>query len=271
MTICIAAMAANRTAVVVASDKMLSAAFLSLEFDHPSSKLENLGSSCVGMSAGDALPVGELFASARPVTTQLQNPRIEQIAKAIKNAYCHLRAKRIQETVFQPRGVTMEQFYQQGLLKQFPAELAMSLDDMVQRRSSLGIDLIIAGVDSNGSHIFGIRDPGIVSPYDRIGYHAIGSGLSHAILSLVGARQDWSASINETVFNVYCAKRQAELAPGVGKDLEIRVITSEGTRNLTDTDLANLDSILQKRLAPQNEQTSEAISKLGFGGGGEDV
>ena len=269
MTICIAAVAADRTAVVVASDKMLSAAFLSLEFDHPRSKIESLGSSCVGMSAGDALPVGELFASAQPVATQLQNPQVEQIAKAIKEAYCALRAKRIEETVFQPRGVTLDDFYKRGLIQQLPTELAMSLDDMVQRRN-LGIDLIVTGSDQSGAHIFGISDPGVVSNYDRIGYHAIGSGLSHALLSLVGTRQGWLTSINETVFNVFRAKRQAELAPGVGESIEMRVIAGNKTRNVTDEEFSHLNTILKELIAPQEKSHHEKISKLGFDEGGED-
>ena len=269
MTICIAAIAADRSAVVVASDRMLSAGFLSLEFDHPRSKLERLGHTCVGMSAGDALPVGQLFASAKPVATQLQSPQIQHIAEEVKKAYCNLRAKRIQESVFQPRGITIEEFYRKGLIRQLPTEVAMSLDDMVQRRK-LGIDLIVTGVDQNGAQIFGISDPGVMAPYDRIGYHAIGSGLSHAILSLVGAGQDWSTSVNETVFNVYRAKRQAELAPGVGESVEMQVISSGGTRELGNDEILNLKKILQKTTAPQNKTLAEHISKLGFDKGAKD-
>ena len=84
MTICIAAIAANISAVIVTSDRMLSAHFLSLEFDHPDSKIEKIGKSCVGLSSGDALPAGELFASAHSVSTQLQNPQVGQIAESIK-------------------------------------------------------------------------------------------------------------------------------------------------------------------------------------------
>lgn len=263
MTICIAAIAADRSAIVVASDKMLSAAFLNLEFDHPRSKLEHLGSLCIGMSAGDALPVGELFASANPIATQLQNPQVEQIAGAIKEKYCKVRAKRIQETVFQPRGLTIDAFYQEGLIRQFPPDIAVSLDDMVHR-GNLGIDLIIAGVDQYGAHIFGVSDPGIVSPYDRIGYHAIGSGLNHALLCLIGTGQNWLTSINQTVFNVYRAKRQAELAPGVGQSIDMRVITSEVSRSVTDEEYLHLKTILEELLVPQDKQLHEKISKLGF-------
>ena len=63
MTVCIAATAADKSAVVVASDKMISAGFLSLEFDHPESKIEALGATCVGLCSGDALPAGDFVGS----------------------------------------------------------------------------------------------------------------------------------------------------------------------------------------------------------------
>ncbi len=262
MTICIAATAADRTAVVVASDRMISAGFLDLEFDHPGSKIEILGPSCVGLSAGDALPSGDLFSSAYPVSTQFQNPAVEQIADTIKDTYCQLRARRIEEAVFKPRGITIKSFYQ-GLIRQIPIEIAVELDNKVQH-SQFGVTLVIAGVDQGGAHIFGISDPGISTSYDRIGYHAIGSGQSHAILSLVAAGQHWSKSINETAFNVFRAKRQAELAPGVGQSVELRIISSESVRSVTTDELCILDGLRNQLEAPPTELVDKSIKDLPF-------
>ena len=218
MTICIAASAADKSAVVVASDRMISAGFLNLEFDHPESKIEKLGKSCVGLSAGDALPAGDLFSSAYPVSTQLQNPKVKQISETVTDTYSLLRKKRIEEEVFSPRGLTIDAFYQQGLIRSFPPEVSMSLDDQVQH-AAFGVTLIVAGVDQEGAHIFGVSDPGVSTSYDRIGYHAIGSGMSHAFLSLVAVGQQCSKSINETAYNVFRAKRHSEVAPGVGQSV----------------------------------------------------
>ncbi len=212
MTICIAATAADKSAVVVASDRMLSAHFLSLEFDHPDSKIERLGDSCVGLSSGDALPTGELFASAYSVAAQLQNPQVIHIAESIKDTYSALRAKRIEEQFFKPRGITLDAFYQQGLIRQFPPEVAMQLDDMVQR-TDFRVELIIAGVDGTGSHIVGISDPGRADSYDRLGYHAIGSGMSHAILALVSAGQHWAKGVNETVLMCFAQNGRLNRLP----------------------------------------------------------
>jgi len=263
MTVCIAATSAKKKAVVVASDRMLSAHFLHLEFDHLNAKIDILGDSCVGLSAGDALPIGELFGAAYGVSTQLQNPQIGQIAERIKEAYIDLRKRRVEEQYFRPRGITIDEFYQNGLIRQFPTEVAMSLDDMV-RRANFGVELIVAGVDGNGAHIFGIADPGIAASYDRVGYHAIGSGMSHALLGLVSANQHWANNINQTVFNVYCAKRQAEAAPGVGDAIDMRIVTRDGCRPLDEPQLSTLEETRKKVFEPQLAQTHELISQLSF-------
>ncbi len=263
MTICVAATAADKSAIVAASDRMLSAHFLSLEFDHPDAKIDVLGRSCVGLSSGDALPTGELFSAAHGISAQLQNPQVGQIAEQIKDAYSALRKKRIEEQVFLPRGITIDEFYQQGLIRSFPAEVAMNLDHMVQTMD-FGVELIIAGVDGNGAHIFGITDPGVAASYDRVGYHAIGSGMSHALLSLVSSAQHWSLGVNETVFNVYRAKRQSEAAPGVGRALEMRIITTDGCRAVTEEELDRLEEATQKLMAPQEIQARDLVAALNF-------
>jgi len=248
---------------------MLSAHFLSLEFDHPDSKIEQLGPSCIGLSAGDALPAGELFASSHALTAQLQDPAIAGIAEAIRESYAQRRAQRVEEMYFKPRGLTLEAFYQQGMMRQFPPEISVSLDERVQN-FNFGVEIIVAGVDSAGAHIFGIMNPGQSLPYDRVGYHAIGSGMSHAILSLVNAGQFWGKSVNETVFNVYRAKRQAELAPGVGSSIEMRIISQNGIIALNDEDFSRLEKMLAALLEPQSKQHSKSICELSFGNGLDD-
>jgi len=61
MTICISAICEGGKAVVVASDRMVTAGFLALEFEHPGGKIKEISKTCVGLTAGDALAQIELF------------------------------------------------------------------------------------------------------------------------------------------------------------------------------------------------------------------
>ena len=225
MTICIAANFAE--GVVVAADRMISASHLTLEFDHPDTKIHPISSSCVVLSAGDALVIDELLRAGTGIAGQLQNPMVMNFADHLRLSYVNVRQQLASRKILEPRGLSFESFYREGRISMIPAEMAMALDSRIQQLQ-LGISLIVAGIDSSGAHIFGIDDPGQCVCFDRIGYHSIGSGHRHALLTLIGNKQDRRTTANDALRNVYMAKRAAEVAPGVGKATDMWVITQDG-------------------------------------------
>ena len=265
MTICIAATCADQKAVVAASDRMVSAPFLTLEFDHPDAKIDQLSRTCVGLTAGDALVATDLFTGFEGMVSQLQDPGVLLIAEHVKQRFVEVRQKLIDERVFRPRGISFVDFYSKGLVSALPPDLAMILDNQAQE-GQLQASVIVAGVDGSGSHIHGIEDPGTSSCFDRLGYHAIGSGYRHALLYLATTQQHWSSSVNQTVHNVYEAKKQAELAQGVGNTTEMRVITERGVRALTQSDLNALEELHELRTVPASDCLKNKIDKLPFEG-----
>lgn len=265
MTICIAATCAGQKAVVAASDRMVSAPFLTLEFDHPDAKIDQLSRTCVGLTAGDALVATDLFTGFEGVVSQLQDPEVQMIADQVKQRFVDVRQKLIDEQVFKPRGISFVDFYSEGLISTLPPDLAMYLDSEAQEQG-LEASVIVAGVDGTGAHIHGIEDPGISSCFDRLGYHAIGSGHRHALLYLATAQHHWSASINQTVHNVYEAKKQAELAQGVGNTTEMRVITGSGVKALTQSEVGAMEELHELRTAPASDCLKNKIDNLPFEG-----
>jgi hypothetical protein len=263
MTICIAANCQVAQASVVASDRMLSAPFLTLEFDHPDAKIDEISRSCVALSAGDALAAHEVLSDGPGPVGQLHDPAISDFVKQIRERFVDARKRLANEQILELRGLSFEQFYQHGAINRLPPDLAMTLDDAIQRMR-LGVAVIVAGVDRDGPHIYGIEDPGTYSCYDRLSYHAIGSGHLHAMLALVAQNQHLSMGLNQTVFNVYCAKRAAEAAPGVGQSTEMRIVTRRGTRNLTQAELNQLAPLHEKRVKPKLTEVEQAISELPF-------
>ena len=83
MTICIAANCKVGQAVVVGSDRMLSAPFLFLEFDHPDAKIDTITPTCVALTAGDALIAQDILAGAEDIASTLSNPTVNIIADHI--------------------------------------------------------------------------------------------------------------------------------------------------------------------------------------------
>jgi len=254
MTVCVAASCSNGRAVVVASDRMLSAPFLTVEFDHQDAKIDQINDRCVALSAGDALCVQDVLIGGFGAASQLQNPSIQVLASQIKMQFCEVRKQRINDVILGPRGIDFDTFYQRGAISQFPPDLAMLLDSQVQK-TELGTTILVAGVDESGAHIFSIGDPGAMACFDRLGYHAIGSGHRHALLKLVSLGQHNSLGLNQTVFNVFCAKKVAELAPGVGQSTSMRIVAHNGTSLVDDETLTAMDPAYQ-------EQTNPKLTKL---------
>ena len=162
-------------------------------------------------------------------------------------------------------GLTFESFYQEGRIAALPPDMALFLDSAIQQMN-LGISLIVAEVDRSGPHIYGIEDPGCHQCYDHIGCHAIGSGRRHALLTLISQDHHREASLWETVGRAYTAKREAEMAPGVGSATDVCLITQTEQRLLSDVELQNLNQWYREQVAsrqlepfqpPDGEEQSE--------------
>jgi len=89
---------------------------------------------------------------------------------------------------------------------------------------NLNTEVLVAGVDDSGAHIFAVIHPGQLLPLATTGFGAIGSGGIHAAVRMSLAQHTKSASLVETMYNVYEAKRASEVAPGVGKLTDIAII-----------------------------------------------
>lgn len=79
-------------------------------------------------------------------------------------------------------------------------------------------------MDDSGAHIFAIQHPGQLLPLATTGFGTIGSGGLHAGVRMSLGQHTRSATLVDTVYNVYEAKRASEVAPGVGKLTDMAVI-----------------------------------------------
>lgn len=263
MTICIAAICDNDKALVIATDRMISASFLALEFEHPDAKIDELAKTCIGLSAGEALSVTELWDGTRERIQQFKSPSIKAVAESAKDQFIDMRQRRAEELILKPRGIGFNEFYQHGIIQHLPQDLAMTLDNNIQR-CEVPITAIVAGIDSTSAHIYGITDPGIATCYDRLGYHAIGSGETHALLHIISANHQRTNDINHTVFAVYEAKRHAELAQGVGKVTDMVVIIAGNIRKISSEEQEQLGSIYSQKKAPLAGEVDAEIQKLSY-------
>ena len=79
---------------------------------------------------------------------------------------------------------------------------------------------------------------------------------------MIGFGHIGSRSIEETLFAVYVAKRRAEVAPGVGTETDLEIITSSGIKKIDGGTLAKLDECYQQFQKPASKETIDSVRKL---------
>ena len=201
--------------VIMVGDRMLTIRGLDIEFEHPKTKLTQVTKNCIVASAGDALATTELFDAVKQKLKLIKHsPQTRDIASAFKDAYVDLRRKKAEDTILKPIGInTIEAFYnpQQNLNPAIALDLLKKI-----KKCDYNLQLLIGGVDNSGAHIYAIDDPGVMYSLDELGYDAIGSGNTHALLTVIGANYHSGTKFEEALYLAYKAKRMAEKAPGIG-------------------------------------------------------
>ena len=264
MTVCIGAMCCSTNAskpdtVVVASDRMVTMGGRT-EFEPARPKIVKLTERVVALTSGDTLKGAELLRGVKAALAA-DGQTVRSVAEDAANIYANLRKAQINADIFAPRGMDIGSFYNGGLQTRLMSHLAAALDEQVAK-FDFGLQLIVAGTDGDGAHLYEIRNPGgRVFDWDPIGFEAIGTGAFHAIHSFIGSRHTANRSIMTTVFDVYLAKKRGEAAPGVGTDTDMLVIGT-GTKVLSEGDLQKLEKMMAEYQKPADQSLSDRIKTL---------
>ena len=260
MTICIGAICENRSKGVIASDRMVTERMLSVEFEHDEPKFEILSNNCIALTAGEALPPTELF---RAVKLQIQeSSKIKDMAEAVAETFRNFKRKRIENLVLKQRNLTFDSFLEKQ--KMLLPEIVIRIDNQIAT-AKMNLFILLVGIDEGGAHIFVIVDPGHSVCFDRLGFHAIGSGLPHALSTFISYNYTPVFSLKKAAYVVYEAKKTAEKAPGVGKELDMAIVDGEGVKPISEKDIEILDNAYKQRIAiaaAQSQKMDEFIKAL---------
>ena len=265
MTVCVGAICcdvkgAPGQAVVVASDRMVTMGGLT-EFEHDVPKITALSDRIVTLVAGDALRGSELV---RLVGGLPADAQVRPTAQLLALRYAELRRAVVEAFVLIPRGLSLAEFYQGGVQQRLIPPVAGSIDQEIAR-FDLGLEVLVAGVDSQGGHLLNARNPGgVVDDLDPIGFHAVGSGALHAVQSMIGFSHAPNRPLHETVFRAFASKRRAEIAPGVGHTTDLWVIQAAGVTKLSVSTLEALDALYTEYALPAREELDRRIKDFDF-------
>lgn len=251
MTICIAgicdAAGGNAKAAIAIADRMVTGG--DTEFEQAAfSKIISLTANCVALTAGSALVPTELFNITRTRFSGMPTPSIGSIVEELKKNYVRLRTVRAEERYFRPLGLTVKDFleHQRDLDSTLIVRLSKDLAGSTLGGRG-GLHILVAGIDSSGSHIHYILDPGTSECFDSIGYCSIGSGERHADSALIVNDYNVALPLNGALYLMYEAKKRAEVAPGVGRRYtDIAIVNDKGINNLGQAQIQGLQKVFDK-------------------------
>jgi hypothetical protein len=235
MTVCVAVIAADNI-VMGMSDRMLTAG--DVQFQPSSSKIWPLTNSVTMMAAGDIGTQNEVHTDlVQRVTAALaDNPkewvRVETVTEWYRQAYFRLQRRRAERRILEPLGLDSETFLsrQSSMHADLVSKLGMELMNFQMPDTATiiaGANPSIVNLERTTAHIFLIRN-GAVSCADKVGFGCVGAGAWHANSTLMLAGHTPSTPLSKAVFNMYSAKKRAEVAPGVGSETDTYVVTGLG-------------------------------------------
>lgn len=244
MTICIGVICEKGNKAIAAADRMITARTPPVQYEARESKIIRISDSFVVLTAGDAIAHTELLYHAVPLIQKERTPQAYKIAEILAECYDVQRKKKITEKILRPRGLTLSKFYEN--FNRFPPEFSLTIDREIER-FDYGLYMLMVGVDETGGHLYDIRNPGVISCLDEIGHHEIGSGVVQARMTFISQRYSIATPVNEALYLTYEAKKNAEMAPGVGRETDIVIIKKESLIEIDENIFNQLENIYKQR------------------------
>jgi hypothetical protein len=229
VTVCIAAIY-EQSGVFSASDRMITSG--DIQFEPPVEKVRYLTSSCLIMFAGDASMQAEIIHETQAIIAEKirLNPTdwltIKSMAETYQEQIDLAIRRRAERRILSPFGLTSDSYLsrQQESGDGFVRDLSRE----ILNYQGPAMDGIVCGVDASGPHIFTV-DNHSVSCRDHVGFASIGVGFWHANSQMMNFRHGPRSSLADTLLNVFFAKKQAEIAPGVGEATDMYISTALGS------------------------------------------
>ena len=243
---------------------MLTSPTLNIEFERAINKIYSFDhGNTIALVAGDTST--QIMLCDRTNTGLKPEMVVADVAAAYASEYARLRQTRNERTHLTPLGLTTETFAEAtGAMSPV---LAMQLaNDLKWDR--LGCEALICGTDRHGAHIFVVNDPGLVDCADNVGFAAIGIGAPHAETILMDARYTRNEPLSTALLLLYTAKRRAEVAPGVGLDTDIVLLSPFGAPRSVPVSphivnqLGNIYADQKQTVAQAQGTAREAIDKF---------
>lgn len=259
MTVCIAAIC--ELGVVGISDRMVTTG--DIEFEHSAPKIIQLTPTIIAMIAGnDSFQIEVLQLLNKHIS--LEKPQIlsvENIVNLYMSSKEAIENKKIEQNILRPLGLSYEKLSDNYI------PLIKHDVHNYQRFDIPATEIIIAGIDNEGDHIYTISKHygdyiNHVNCHDRIGFAAIGIGGRHASSQLMLSNYSSMCNFSEALLLTYNAKKRSEIAPGVGTNTDMILVQDSGCIVIDQKIVSDLNKIYKSIIKRESNIQLSAKKKV---------
>lgn len=220
MTICIAAIGKHNSSecIVFSTDHMLSQLNLG-QFEHAIDKYKLVNKCTIAMFSGTTTFFPEIIKRIKPDLTDF-----DEIAEDIRRAMSEFREEKIEREILGPYKIDW-QFVKDNLDKPFQNRVIEGMMVTIGQ-SNLQSSILLVGF-KNGEAQSAEVNEFRVNKFRDITFSAIGSGAVQALNALLFQKRTIDDDLSKTIYDVYKAKRNAEVSIGVGRETEIGILFAD--------------------------------------------
>lgn len=239
MTICVAALAKEnkKEYIVFATDHMVTTGLG--QFEHSIIKYKKINKQTVAMLSGNPILFDDL------INLKNWDGSFDKIKSQIFSNFKKKRKEMMKNQIFD-KFMISESFFIEALNSKIENPLMNSIMKTVAE-FNLDTSILLIGIDEGIAKISVIEENGYTDLVD-INFHAIGSGADQAINTLFFQKHSNSEKLSTAIYNVYKAKRNAEVKRGVGRETELLVLSHKKVTSLADNQLEILNNIYNDEL-----------------------
>ncbi len=138
--------------------------------------------------------------------------------------------------------------FQRSATQQMPKDQYTLVFNKVWDFGINAVEFLVSGVDESGAHMFRVYYGGIaggdwIQWANSLAYYAIGNGMTAAVARLALERQHSALTTRQALFNVYTAKKTAQIAPSVGHETDAAIVTAKGVTELSHEQMSQLEKV----------------------------
>jgi len=259
MTICVSAIGKLKEdeIIVFATDHMITIQQIG-QFEHAIEKFKKITPTTIAMLSGEALRFEDLLKDVYGEAS------FDETKRKIHENMIKLRDYIIQKQILDIYKI--DNNYLQELLKgRLDNPYTQRMLDAISK-FTLKTNVLLIGFKDGTAQISEITEFDAID-LRGINFGAIGSGAIQAINTLLFQKHSKMDDLKITIYNVYKAKRNAEVSIGVGKETDILILTKSGITELGEEQVKALSEIYENELkyGKTNNKLDEIIRTLSLG------